>query len=794
MGCLFFAAWVAASSLVAATASATLPWSSEARRAGLPVAFGIAVAPFMLGILVILAMWLLGGYSQTAHSLFVAGAVLACGVAVWPRWRRRNRTSHRRWINTGIWLWPLLVAAAYVAFVAFRSPFSANDPLEYATVGRVLFESRTLASYPVLSAETNFAGFFGPWTHPPLYVALLYFANVIGGTEADSVAKLFSPWFTLSSMVLVVAMGRFKDETTAFAAAAIYLATPLLLSGAVSAHIDPLAAAGFAVALAAIIGFRARPIASGIVQGVAIGLAMWTHSQAVLLLPVMLFAIVAYEGWADWRRLIVQCASVVFAAGVVASWPYLRNYEIYGSFISDNHAIYALKNLGWDQYFRSSRGYQYWPDRVQFGILKAWNTASYGIGYWLMPIGIVVFVSRALSRVPRSTLLKGFMDRVPDRWLLAPLGAVLCYFAGVLLSTLAGIDLMIRNDRYQIITAPAAALFAGYVVSVAIDRIRASIFRRRLWGRSLSAFMLVAALLVVGIASTRLPTQAETISGIVRSNSAEFPHRLEVARTLRDYVPKGELVLSMRPSDMYYADRKMVSYLDPRLVSFYNEPDTDRAHKMLRALGIEYVYMPNYFMPPVYNSRLKDIIADRRFSEIAVATPNARLYRLVDSPDSGQGPALSFGGEGNCWTVALNTTGAKGKVYCGSERSVVAPRSIFNQRLQKATLVSGMGEDLSKVHSGAALQVKGAQEYRLDLGLEGRAYVDVLVYYYGENGRFLAKEALGNTVVVKGNVTTVPFRLVVPESATAARIAINHEGRSFVRVEFATLSLILPPS
>src|SRR5690606_1739135 len=37
------------------------------------------------------------------------------------------------------------------------------------------------------------------------------------------------------------------------------------------------------------------------------------------------------------------------------------------------------------------------------------------------------------------------------------------------------------------------------------------------------------------------------------------------------------LVLAERPADMYYSGRRMVSYLDPRLLPVYKEKDPERA-------------------------------------------------------------------------------------------------------------------------------------------------------------------------------------------------------------------------
>ena len=60
-------------------------------------------------------------------------------------------------------------------------PLIQNDSLEYATVGRLLFESATC--FRILPSTLKQAGpdFYGPWTHPPLYAALIYLSYVFQG-------------------------------------------------------------------------------------------------------------------------------------------------------------------------------------------------------------------------------------------------------------------------------------------------------------------------------------------------------------------------------------------------------------------------------------------------------------------------------------------------------------------------------------------------------------------------------------------------------------------------------------
>ena len=78
-----------------------------------------------------------------------------------------------------------------------------------------------------------------------------------------------------------------------------------------------------------------------------------------------------------------------------------------------------------------------------------------------MSWGAGLYIRRLISQANWPDVRRGDVNSVPERWLLAGLGMVLCYLGGTLLSTLLGIDLMIRNERYWLVLTPFVALFAA---------------------------------------------------------------------------------------------------------------------------------------------------------------------------------------------------------------------------------------------------------------------------------------------------------------------------------------------
>ena len=59
------------------------------------------------------------------------------------------------------------ILLASIAVVNSKIPVYANDPLEYFTVARAIFENQRLTGIYPLLREDIASGFYAPWTHPP---------------------------------------------------------------------------------------------------------------------------------------------------------------------------------------------------------------------------------------------------------------------------------------------------------------------------------------------------------------------------------------------------------------------------------------------------------------------------------------------------------------------------------------------------------------------------------------------------------------------------------------------------
>lgn len=453
--------------------SLLMPWTNKYYKTSMPLNFGIGLSPFILGIASVLALGLFQGYSRTFHLLFTYLFILSIAFIGLNRYRKYlscfniNIPKSDLQLNLTYFVLLLWLATLFINVIFF--PVTKNDSLEYATVGKVLYENKSLLYYPVVDSLRTSSGLHAPWTHPPLYVALIYSMNIIQGDASNPLfMKIISLWFTFASVLLMFGIGSCVNKKVGVFSSLVFLSTPLNFLGSSDSLIDPLPILGMVLLLYTIFSFRKNIKADFLAKGCVLGLALWTHSEAILFIPLFLVGIIAYNG----VRLIKYSFSVytlsVIIAVLIAFYPYSRNYYLFGSLISDTPFIFSLKNLDWPTYFQISRGYYTLFEKIQFGLLKGWFVIdAYSLTFWLGSLGILFY----LHELYKLYKAQGFINFLShSKWsnstrVSASLLAIfLCYHIGVAFSIAINIDLMIRNERYLLIMLPVISYFSGYAL------------------------------------------------------------------------------------------------------------------------------------------------------------------------------------------------------------------------------------------------------------------------------------------------------------------------------------------
>jgi hypothetical protein len=691
-----------------------------------------------------------------------------------------------------------------------------------------------------------------------------------GHAEMPGLMLWIAPWFALAGTGLVFALGNLTSRVKGILSALVFISVPMFFFGADSALIDSLPVLGLTILFVAVIGVQGTSFQRGLVQGLALGASLWTHSQAILFIPLALLAVALYDGWKDWPARMRQLGTMLCIAMPLAAWPYFRNLLLYGSLISDNPAVFDMPELAWGEYFRISRGIDSWPERIQYGILKGWFAfEAYSISFWLMAWGVGLYVRRLLSQANWSDLCRGIVSSMPERWLYAALGVVLCYLGGTLLSTLLGIDLMIRNERYWLVLTPFVAVFAASGImdtgSVAEkNNKKTGVVRKGFFARAFIP-MIALCFILQAIATILLYSWApylkfrshleidagdlqlleefmhdRGISNIIRRVSPDeiivedhsvaaergqdyttaenngnedldklymWP-QIQAMKYLRDNVPSSATVLTLRPADMYYSGRRMISYLDPRLLPLYREKDAMKAWQYLRQLEIEYLHVPEYYLPTVYNSILNEIFARPDLTTLLFSADGNQIFALCQTGNKIELES-SFITPGNLpWTKVTSLIG--GRKALGSV-SGIKPTVVMNnkqlsnmgfplfQRDWSTTWISGLDVWSNLLGKEANIRVHSGSEYRLEMDIEGHALIRVWLMQMNSAGNVLRGESpLSAKQMRVGEFILGPTyperrfvrRFVTHPEAAYIRVGVEHVGSSRMRIIQAILTPI----
>ncbi len=788
--------------------SRCLLWSRPAVEARLPIAVGVALGPFLFGMVAALALAVLSGASHSVHLLAVFFAlvtilatalVLGRGAKEW-RVSKSEPTKKVELILVLAWI----LCGLAVLFIATFTPLTQNDSLEYATVGRILFETRSLWSYPVLDPETNSSGFFGPWTHPPLYVASIYLASIVqGNVDVPGAMRLVSPWFFITASGVVYALGALVNRMTGLSAAIFFLSTPLLFLGAGSALLDAMFVSAFALLLAAIVGVEARPVLRGGIVGAVAGIGLWTHSVAILFLPLMLTGLALYRGLQGLRTLLPEAATAVAVTLVVGVWHYGRNIVLFGTPVSDNPAVFALPELHWDDYFLINRGLGTTASMIQYGLLKGWFAPeAFGITYWAMAVGFAIVLVAAMRGPLWQSVWRGTATHSPSTMVLhMGLGLFLVYTFGAVVSVALGMDIMVKNERYVLVMQSIVAFGAGYGFVAVLGFISNFRFGHVVQALGVLAFVAGALLQAMVFTGYAVARTGQTFAEAVHPNFAETLSRVgEYVLTdyMRTNTPDDALLLSIKPADMYYADRRMISYLDERLIPFYREENPSEAVAMLRQLGITHVHVPDYGIPPLYNSTLHEILRSPALSDLLISTDRGQVYALHPD-DKSEGEPIDISPSARPWTreqvfflggrrrIGAASIGQQTDLM-GNENSVELPFGLFERNITTSLQVGGPGS------VSDAIAVEPSSEIALDLQLSGSGltliYVDEhMTDEASKDGTRPATTMIATLELTSEQaVRSFSRRFRVSEKTEAVSFRIEQKGRARIIIRSAMMA------
>lgn len=759
---LAFVGTVLISTLLGVRLSTLLPWNTSLNKKNMSFAFGATLAPFICGILSIAVLTLMPGATWTSHAMVIFGIMIFLLALL--QWRSKQRPDLILTSRFTVQLDALLIAyvflGALLIFDSLTLPLTQNDALEYATIGREIFHSRTLSQYPLIDTVHSLSGFYAPWTHPPLYVAQIYFSQILQGHALfPGLMRLLTPWMLISTSILLGALTG-DNKTWGRLTSLLFITIPLLFLGANSSLIDTLPIAGTSLVFAAILALEDSP-RKWIFVGALIGITLWSHSQSILLLPLFLGLVVLDKAFQKkWLACISTSAIVAASSLLLGIWPYLKNFRIFGSFISDSPPVVNLSSLRWDEYFFIARGIDTTTAQIQYGLFKGWfNIASYGFIFWLSLLGMGFVLHK--NRQKKISLL------------LASSLLILAYHGGVLLSILLGLNIMIKNDRYLLLISPFLSITAGYALYQLLE-----IYKRKTVFYNFCLIVLASIFTLHGLILHKYRINSFNSPFIpIEDHHALLKKRpeYEIIFALKEKSSPQSLVFTTKPADLYYSERRMLTHTDPLLIPFYEASNAEDGLLILKNLGVTHIHQPDFLLPSITHSVMLDILSNPSMSSLIASNDGHQIYELTPQSTKQIDKTVLFPIE-KPWekTVSIDFGGVK------SFASLSLKKEFFTNDSQQTSSLF-QKELKTTIHSPTVdIANKKAQEIYLNISLTGQGYIKIWI---SENNNGTEEKVLLGDLTLSGEKFVFKRRQKIYPTTESFHLVIDHFGKSSVTLQ-----------
>ncbi len=261
---------------------------------------------------------------------------------------------------------------------------------------------------------------------------------------------------------------------------------------------------------------------------------------------------------------------------------------------------------------------------------------------------------------------------------------------------------------------------------------------------------------------------------------------------------------------MIYAKRKMLSYLDPRMLSVYEESNPVEAANLLQKMGIKYIHIPDYGLPVYYNSVISRLVAQPALTTLVHSSGGTMIFELTDSGKRAEKieditPGVVI------WTRStqalvggrkfLEALRLQAELMDENQISDTRATVPFAHRDFSTLFSNGIGSSFSRPKLDTLFRVEEGQEYRIDLELKGEAYVRILMIQLSVEGELISwggawkEDKSINTLQRIGEIILedtyeskhFAFRFVPLPEAKYIRIGVAHLGYSVLKIENASV-------
>jgi hypothetical protein len=239
------------------------------------------------------------------------------------------------------------------------------------------------------------------------------------------------------------------------------------------------------------------------------------------------------------------------------------------------------------------------------------------------------------------------------------------------------------------------------------------------------------------------------------------------------------------------------------LVSFYQQTNVENAFKLLHDYGVNYLHIPNYALPTLYNSQLHEIIARPELTELVFSNKGYQIYRLREKKCSVLlGKVLDITPGTVPWTKTVRLL-LGGRKHIGNfplDKRVIMNNSLIEtnfdlslfQRDWSTQLVTGIGSD-DNVLIQSLIPVEEKQEYLLRINLSGKAYIKLYLYPFNHKEVPLTPIELTDiTIGMLNQHKALTKRFIIDKKVKYIRIGLEKRGQSVLFLDKVMLTQLLP--
>jgi hypothetical protein len=568
----------------------------------------------------------------------------------------------------------------FIFFVAICLPIVEGDALGFVTEARLIYRDLGFDNYPTSVADSATGYYYDTFQPPCLQTLYVWFYILTGSSELDYLPRAVSPFFALYTCLTLGScfLGAPRSFTKALWATFALCTVPLFVSQSYHNTQDPIRIHVFFISLLAFSRFIVAPNFSSLsIFGSVLCLAIYAHFTCLMLIPIFCILLVFMPGHDCKRKylgcfLVITLCALFLGGGIHYSRPEVVR-RLFTHFPMAQEALdQPLRAIGLAQllppsllaaspkanvWLAARRGQTSEWSSIIFGKLQLFSGIEwFGFIGWLSLAGIFLWWKTSTHPSAReriffySTILVAIMVTSDFRVMsssnpryIATILPLLCYFIGSIAPTLL-------DNLRQFFRVPRSVVATVLILTMAVPTVAVTSVRGAKIGVTNSGDLYRKARSLTWI--------PEVMYHPVSSLNALWTDFLGIRATIRFAfsTPAIQLIHSHdhfaavfylnenSPQDttalvfhvtkyFYYAKRKGISYLDPRLEPLATITEVTAGRILLRSLGVKYVILDSYYDDhPLYaTTTLKQILSDSRYSKIVYSFGSTKVVELLDS-------------------------------------------------------------------------------------------------------------------------------------------------------------------